>query len=164
MLCDNCKSNSATLHYNQNINGEIKEYNLCENCANGLKTDILFSNMFKDFFSIIGNNLIYNQREDELNLIKCNFCGNDLNSFKRTGKMGCANCYDVFKEKIIPIIKNIQSDNNHTGKIPKKAGAELKIQRELKVLKENLEFALKNEDYEAAIIFRDEIKKIKGGF
>lgn len=158
MICDNCKINNATLNYKQIVNGQKLEYNLCSNCAKKFEKDLLFSNMFKDFFISFENNNFNSSK----NILKCEKCGNTLNNIKNTGKMGCDNCYKVFKNNIFPIIKNFQFDNVHIGK-GTKYNKENKIQNELKDLKLKLKQAIELENYELAITLRDKIKELEGG-
>ena len=33
MLCQRCKTNMATVHYSETVNGEHREYYLCPSCA-----------------------------------------------------------------------------------------------------------------------------------
>ena len=37
MLCERCKKNTATVFYEENINGESRSYSLCSECASELK-------------------------------------------------------------------------------------------------------------------------------
>ena len=159
MICDNCKVNNASLMYKQIIDGEELEYNLCNVCAKKLDDELLFLEIFKEFFADFGNGGLSNNRTN----IKCNKCGNTLENIKNSGKMGCENCYKLFKNNILPIIKNIQFDNKHTGKATKNLEDEIKLKNELNTLKQKLKEAVVNEDYELAITLRDKIKEIEKG-
>ena len=98
--------------------------------------------------------------------------------FAHTGKFGCAKCYDVFTNKIDPILKNIHASNRHIGRkgkiakpvldkeIIKKEEVNKETKQDNKVskidkLKEDLKQAIKEERYEDAAHIRDEIKKIE---
>jgi protein-arginine kinase activator protein McsA len=37
MLCENCKKRTATVFYNENINGRARSYSLCGECAAKLR-------------------------------------------------------------------------------------------------------------------------------
>ena len=52
MLCEKCKKAEATTHIRQNINGEVAEMNLCENCAAELTGG--FENHYGKLFSDFG--------------------------------------------------------------------------------------------------------------
>lgn len=158
MLCEKCKKNKATVKYSENINGLKVDYNLCKYCFN----DINYNNSFIDNFfnSFFSNNVLLDTYEKNY---QCNVCGNTFEQFKNSGKMGCVNCYKVFREKLNSIFNNIQEKNIHTGKVPKNLEA-YKINIEnIDTLKEQLNIAIKNEDYEQAIKIRDKIKSIERG-
>lgn len=160
MICDKCKFNEAKLKYNQNINGQEKEYNLCYSCFEKISHNITFESMFKDFFESFLSCEISNNIENEY---KCEFCGNTFKNFKNTGKMGCQNCYTIFKDELTPFLKNIQLSNEHIGKFPTKLDRNFRIKKEVSILREKLNNAVKNEEYELAAKLRDEIRDIEGG-
>ena len=49
MLCEKCKKNSATIFYQQIVNGEKQEFHLCEECAAKMQSTVSFDSMFKGF-------------------------------------------------------------------------------------------------------------------
>ena len=158
MLCEKCKKNKATVKYSQITNGLKENYNLCQDCFNSINYNNNFmNNFFNSFFS---NNVSLDTYEKNY---KCNICGNTFERFKNSGKMGCYNCYNVFREKLNPIFNNIQEKNIHTGKVPKNLETYKPSIQNLDTLKENLNIAIKNEDYEQAIKIRDKIKEIERG-
>ena len=161
MLCENCKKNQATIHYQQIVNGEKIELNLCNECAIKMQTGISFDSMFKGFldsFINMGTNN-YNSQ----NLLSCPTCKMTFEEFKHTGKVGCAKCYETFNKQFSPILKNIQGSTHHTGKIPKKAGSELSTKRQIANLREELKKAVELEEYEKAAKLRDKIKDLERG-
>lgn len=153
MKCSNCGKNIATITYKQNINGEITNLNLCENCAHKLG----IFNSFEDIFSPMVLDLDYILPEE----IKCKNCGYTLSKYKSTGLFGCDNCYNTFKNEIDSMLLKIQGKNRHIGKLNDKK--EVKEKSKLEELKENLKQAIKEEKFEEAAIIRDEIKKIEKG-
>lgn len=164
MFCDNCKIKNASIFYNQNINGENKQYNLCYECSKKINEDVIFFDIFKDFFFNFNN---FEFSGENLRF-KCEKCGNTLEDIKNTGKMGCENCYILFKENILPIIKNIQYDNKHIGKsfdIIDKNNKKENFEKDTykNNLKQDLKKAIEIEDYELAIILRDKIREIEKG-
>lgn len=161
MICDNCKINTATILWQQSINNETINVNLCDFCADKLNFDLYFSDFFKDFFDEIEKINFFNKINEELNIKKCNFCGNTLEKLKNTGKLGCSNCYLTFKEELNPIITKIQHNYQHIGKIPKRISPEIKLKIEIKDFKNKLKIAIKEENYELAAKIRDEIKELE---
>ncbi len=81
--------------------------------------------------------------------------------FKKTGLMGCSECYVSFKNSLVPIIKRVQGNIEHVGKIPKKSGKEIMEKRQLLRLREELNRAINSEEYERAAELRDEIREVQ---
>ena len=78
--------------------------------------------------------------------------------------MGCANCYDIFSDRILPTIRRIHGNTTHMGKnsisyrkVEDKP--EDKKQDELTKLKAELDTAIKNQEFEKAAVLRDNIKE-----
>ncbi len=181
MLCDNCKKREANVRYSENINGIRRELNLCEECSKklgigeiGLDMPINFSSFFGDFIEDFSNSE-FMPMFNELKTLKCDNCGYTFEDIAHTGKVGCANCYDVFQDRLEPIIRRIQSSNHHVGRLGKiidkkidekqhkanRTNKEVTPEEKLEILKEDLKQAIKEERYEDAAKLRDEIKKIE---
>ena len=158
MLCERCKINDATVRYTKNINGIKIQQNICKDCLEKLEYK-------KDFIDDFFNDFFYSYILSDINKkdIECKVCGNTFESFRNNGKIGCENCYYTFKNKLDTILNNIQHKNIHIGKIPnniEKFKPNLDTIPELKKL---LDIAVKNENYEDAIILRDKIKSMERG-
>lgn len=170
MVCDNCKKNEATVHIKKIINGSKQEYSLCDVCANELN-EMNFSDVSSMGFSsnftvqdLLGGIIDYvNQStQSNVNVPTCKNCGMAYSEFKKTGLVGCMECYDSFKTAMTPVIKRVQGGVDHIGKIPKKSGKEIMERRKLLKLKEELSGAILNEEYELAAELRDKIREIQG--
>ena len=182
ILCQNCEKNEVTFRYTQVINGVKKEMNLCDNCAKelGLKDinfnmPISFSSFLSDFFNEYNDNLLPSFIGTEAK--KCNSCGTTFEDFINSGEFGCSDCYDVFENRISPILKNLQGANRHMGRDYRKIMSEIdnknkeqnvkettnKGQKESKLekLQKDLQKAIKDERYEDAARIRDEIKEME---
>ena len=113
MLCDNCGKRDANVRYSENINGRKKELNLCEECSKKLGIDQMDFSMPIDFSSFFGEfmedfatpELITMPLFNEIKTLKCNQCGYTFEDIANSGKLGCGNCYEVFEERLDPIIK-----------------------------------------------------------
>lgn len=160
MLCESCKKNKANLHYTQVIDGKIQEKHLCEECASKkYKFD------FESPFSLdkIFTGLIDNIKEDkkEKEELKCKNCGLTYSEFRREGKFGCSDCYRNFEDNIYPLIKGLHGHNVHRGKIPNNISGDILLIKEEENLKNKLENAVKMENYEEAVVLRDELKVLR---
>lgn len=171
MLCQKCNQNEATVHFRQNINGEVSEIHLCQQCASELGYDSVFNEL--DEFSPFGAlnmgvqkflGSLFSQELPSLKVPstrKCSFCGTTLEDFAQTAMAGCAHCYDEFLNDMMPYIQRIHGKTKHVGKIPATAGKQLKLQRELTSLKKQLNDAVNAQEYEKAAELRDKIKEIE---
>ena len=123
-------------------------------------TDI-FENMFNINF---GNYL----EIDKPKIKKCETCGNTYEDFIQKTKLSCENCYKTFNTELDNVIKKLQGFNKHIGKQYVQMGEskteiveDKKTEKEITIdeLKEKLNQAIKEERYEDAAVYRDEIKK-----
>lgn len=187
MLCQNCGKNEANVRYMQVINGVKKEMALCEKCSKelGIGVEHFDFNMPINLSSFLGEFL----QESEPNFLQemmpqksltCEECNMSYDDFINTGKFGCSNCYEIFSDRIDPLLKNLHGSNRHVGRgIPVSkneekistnktkqehvGGDSLKSTQNTKLdeLKNNLKIAIQEERYEDAAKIRDEIKKIE---
>lgn len=160
MICENCKQKKATVHYTQINNGVKVEVYLCEECASEKSNLISLPEFGNLLTGMMGIDIPYKRQTPALT--KCESCGMSYEQFEKSGKMGCANCYTVYADKIKPLIKRIHGNNAHTGKVPSKINQTLQVTKEIDELKMMLDEAIKDERYEDAAIIRDKIKGIKG--
>ena len=181
MLCDNCGKREANVRYSENINGVKKELHLCEECSRKLGiTDRMdfrmpsldFSNFFGSFLEDFSTPE-FMPLLNEVKQIKCDSCNSTFDDIINTGRYGCANCYDVFEDRMDPILKKLQGANRHTGRLGKISDNKLKYEEskenkkqekhenKLEELQAKLKQAIKEERYEDAAKIRDEINKLK---
>lgn len=188
MNCQNCGENEANIRYTQIINGVKKQMNLCEKCAKELGIEDMNLSMPISFSSFLGDMLdIYDETIPSLispKTLTCPKCNMAYEDFIETGKFGCENCYEEFKTKLDPLLKNIHGANRHIGRTANfnekdknlesinnlkqdKKAEEKNIKKaknektKLQKLQERLKQEIKEERYEDAAKTRDEIKKIK---
>ncbi len=164
MLCQVCNENEANLHLTKIINGNVEELHLCEECSKNneeFNFDKTFS--FHNILTELMDGFQKGSIEKKVEDVHCNKCNLSYTEFKNTGKLGCDQCYTSFKEKLFPIVKNVQRNTKHIGKIPSKASEDIKLKRKIEELKKNLQDNIIKENYEEAAILRDEIKELELG-
>lgn len=170
MLCQHCKKNEATTVVKTMINGEYAEYRLCHECAHELGYDSMFPDFTSDFGGLLSS-FFSNALPAISGAAHCNTCGSTLNDIKRTGKVGCADCYDTFFSELMPTIRNIHGNTEHKGKRPNvieyTVNEDKKDQTEsaedkIAALRAELKKAIENENFERAAQLRDEIKELEG--
>ncbi|HHX17706.1 MAG TPA: hypothetical protein GX727_02465 [Clostridium sp.] len=162
MLCQKCQKKIANIQFTQIINNNKHVLYLCENCAKEegkLKIGSPFS--INDFFSgIMGVPYMSSVSPQSTKMI-CNTCKMSYDDFKKTGKIGCADCYKTYGEKLMPLLKRLHGNVQYNGKIPEKIYSRAKVSREIRKLKEQLNVFIKNEEYEKAAEIRDQIKEME---
>ncbi len=165
MLCQQCQKRVANVYFKQTINGRKVEMYLCGKCA-AEKGQTGFSPQFNlgDFLwgiSGLGSNPGYIKTAGQPIVERCDVCGMCFEDFRETGKLGCGNCYRVFRNRLTPILKRVHGNVEHKGKIPGQPADSNKIIREIQSLKTKLEEAILNEEYEKAAVFRDKIRELE---
>jgi len=93
--------------------------------------------------------------------LACEKCGMSYEEFQKVGKLGCDNCYNIYGERLKPILKRLHGDVIHKGKVPVKASKSIRVSKEIEKLKEELNMAVRNEEYEKAAEIRDKIKALE---
>lgn len=167
MLCQQCQKKVANVHFTQIINGKKIELYLCTQCANdkgqlGFSPQLNLGDFLWGIPAFSGNKGFPQKKQPEE--VHCNVCGMSFGDFRKTGKLGCANCYKVFSDNLNPILRRIHGSAEHNGKAPGKVSDCLKATNELEHLKARLAAAIEKEEYEKAAELRDTIKglEIKG--
>ena len=150
MKCEKC-GKEATFYYSSNINGEKTERHLCEECARSegfggaLDYDCrpMFSDMVEEIFS--------------------DFFAPTRSLFPSFGSFGLP--MRSIMTRTIPRLDLFiarpeeAQENRESGKVPADAGEDVKRRRELTALKEQLDEAVRAEDFEKAIVLRDRIRE-----
>ena len=52
---------------------------------------------------------------------KCSVCGFSQADFKKTGRLGCSECYGTFAEGLGSLLKAMHKGTEHVGKLPERA-------------------------------------------
>lgn len=148
MLCNECGMREATVHTVRIVNGVKTESYLCPECAAKQGTMIFSASDFlKGFFD----------HKEEKKAAVCSNCGMSVGDFRRTGLLGCSECYNEFKGEVIPVLRKVHGAVSHAhGEAPRK-----KEPSRLEVLKKELDEAIKKEEFERAAQLRDEINALK---
>ena len=123
MECDVCKSKKATVFLTQIVKGEMQKVNLCEGCAQekGVSDPTGFA--LADIL------LGFGQSKPAVEMLvpgekQCKACGMTQSSFRKTGRLGCANCYTVFADGMDNLLKAMHKGVRHSGRVPRQGPAE----------------------------------------
>ncbi len=162
MLCQSCGKNQANTHIKRIINGELTEYVLCEKCAAKMGYSNIFEGFGFDFDNLLGSFFANNEPKlmPQINK-RCDFCGASFEDISSSGKVGCAKCYEVFFEQLMPSIKRIHGNIKHSGKYASAVGEENLIKNQIQTLNERMKVAINEQNFEEAAKIRDELKVLK---
>jgi protein arginine kinase activator len=161
MLCDVCGKNPATVHLTEIIDEQMNELHLCEGCARHKSAAMEQQFGLSDLLAGMADFEKPSSKEEELVTIKCSSCGLTYADFKKIGRLGCGECYNVFRKYLAPLLKRIHGSNQHIGKNPAKVKVGTKISKNkigLPELKNQLQKAIQEEAFEEAARLRDQIK------
>ncbi len=162
MLCQSCEKRQATTHIKTIVNGELKEYNLCPECAQKMGYDSFFGGLGFDFDKLFGS---FMENTGAVRSTKrCQCCGSSFEDIAKSGKIGCASCYEIFRDELLPSIQRIHGRTCHTGKLARSAGTEVKIRNEIAKCKQELNEAIKSQEFEKAAELRDRIRELEKNF
>src|SRR5205814_10076499 len=158
MLCDVCKCNDATVFLTQIQDGKMQKVNLCEACSKEKGVEDPKSFALADLLLGIG---AAEEIEKGGPSQKCLVCGFSQADFKKTGRLGCSECYVTFAEALNALLKAMHKGTEHVGKLPERAQRTMALNQRMRALTENLQKAVADENYESAASLRDQIKQLE---
>lgn len=165
MLCQNCGKYEATTHVKRIINGESAEAHLCSDCAKALGYTDVFGGFGNTFGDLLGS-FFSEPQTATLNsrTIRCEKCGNTFNDIVNSGKLGCADCYTTFYDKLLPSLQRIHGKTRHEGKNPTVIKTEINTsEKNIADLEDKLKKAIDEQNFEKAAELRDKINELKAG-
>jgi len=192
MKCQHCGKNEVNVHLRQSINGQVSEYALCSECAEKLGVGGMFADFgsFGSFGSFGGMSLLDGfpfggmfgsmlgggAAKTLPQVRRCKLCGSSFDDIANRGKVGCAECYELFGDRLAPSIERMHNRAKHVGKLPGKPAAaapaapvsEPAAKKEaapqadtIESLRARLQQAVAKEEYEQAAVLRDRIKEME---
>ena len=161
MQCSVCKEKTATVFLTHIENDKMHKVNLCEDCAKtkGVDNPTTFSLADADLLLGLGAAQEITQTTGGVDL-KCPRCGFSQADFKKSGRLGCPECYNTFAEGLGNLIKTMHKGTHHIGKAPEALRQSRDLSDRLKTLQKKLAKAIESEDFEQAAVLRDEIKQM----
>ena len=157
MLCEQCGKHPATIHFTQVINGEKTEMALCAECARE-RGSISMGEAASLLAGLLEGGAERAQAESGA---RCSRCGRSYAQFRKTGLLGCAQCYQDFRTQLSPMLKRIHGRLQHEGHIPASAGEGLRLRREIEGKRREMQTAIEQEAFERAASLRDELRTLQ---
>ena len=184
MLCQICKANPATIHIQEIVNGQTNTLHICPECAKkrnlaeGNAANSHFHEMLERLTQAIANSAdlklaeLFEAKkpEEEEEDIQCGVCGTSWQDFRKSGKLGCAACYEQFGQRLLDEIELNQHGSVHCGKTPPETleqwhdptvSERIGLRRELERLRKGLDESVRREEFELAAELRDKIAAIE---
>lgn len=167
MRCSHCNKNEANTHIRRIVNGHKEEMYLCDECARklGVMDDFDFEPFSVDGF--FGNLLGAGSRAFNalVSVDRCSSCGSSINDIISSGRVGCADCYDRFDDRLAPSIEKIHGKAKHIGKnvtytTTTDSPTDNTDTNDIEALKQALKNAVKEQRFEDAAVIRDKIKEL----
>ena len=161
MQCCVCKEKPATVHLTQIVGDQMQKLDMCEECAKAKGVNDPTSFAMADLMLGLGASQELDPTAGAAE-IKCPRCGFSQADFKKSGRLGCPECYKTFAEGLAGLLKTMHKGVRHTGKAPEALRKSRETGDRLKLLQKKLNKAVEAEDYELAAQLRDEIKVLSG--
>lgn len=177
MLCERCGKKEATFYYKESVNGTVKTYRLCADCAAAMQKsgelqtgagEDPISKMMNilagdDFFGgedLFGKLIGTPQKSVERGKT-CPLCGGTFHDFVKNGKAGCPRCYETFEAELLPSIQRLHGRTAHTGQAPARFREENEKKQKIAGLEAELKEAIRTENYEKAAELRDTLRQLR---
>ena len=176
MLCERCKKKKAVMFYNENINGRIRSFNLCADCAAAMQQSgeledmsAPFSNFsspfvravdstaFDDFFGLPVPDAYSPAAASSV----CPLCKSSLADILKRRRVGCPTCYVTFSKELSRVITPLRVTVSHGGRVPRSHRQKQELIMRIQALKQQLGEAIQAERFEAAASLRDQIRNME---
>lgn len=155
MVCDICHEREAVIVVTSMENGQEHKTNMCMECAisHGISpesrnTDSPLGELFTELTVAARKIEMENNR-------MCPVCGTSLAEIKKTGSVGCPECYAIFKDQIRAYLNLKGLLGTYTGSMPARLASFHSVLNDRIALQNKLNDAVAHEDYEKAALYRD---------
>ena len=166
MMCEDCGIRPAKFHLMTIINGDRVERNLCPTCMAKHQKQIPgidFSNLAGILNSILENKADAREQarlDAEYEGLVCEQCGMTYAEFQKCGMLGCAACYQAFKTPMTALLQRVHGNTQHAGRVPGGVHNGTSIRMNIDRLRQKLQKAIADEEYEQAAKLRDTIRAL----
>lgn len=170
MQCEICQENPSSVyvtdlvHDDDTPHGELGTPNLqqiCSSCAAEL--ELPHGNLPGQDKAVLFKLLQRSAKKSRQGAgPACGTCGLTLNELRAQGRLGCSDCYGTFREHLEPLLLRMHQATAHQGRGPGVDEATLDLSQRIERLREAMDLAIREEDYEDAARLRDELDQLEG--
>ena len=148
MKCEICHQADAKVSVRRKVDGKERELFVCRDCASKgqdkgedpssdglpppeeieaikkimgeIPPEAVVGALFQQIFgpAAVQTALLENPTHPTEPGDPCPACGMRPDDYKRTGRLGCASCYEAFSRQLAPIIRDMHPGVSHAGKVP----------------------------------------------
>jgi len=158
VLCDICGEREAVIKIERSWGRRTDELMLCESCAAELGVDTASRMPTPTVEELVSGAFSSDSETDDD--ARCDNCGRLYGEIRRTGEVGCSQCYAMFERRIRSILERRPAPAQHTGKYPERLLVYKRFFVDRERLRRRLEAAVSEEDYEQAARLRDELAEV----
>jgi protein arginine kinase activator len=163
MLCQRCGKNEATIQLTKIVRGKKTVLRICMECAQKAGYENSLSAGTFPISSFLGSIMPESAEADANSLpqLKCPGCNLTYREFRKSGQLGCHQCYQTFFDHLKDLLRRIHGSNEHLGKVPRSSRDKFLARRKLNKLQQQLKTAIESEDFERAALLRDKIQRLQ---
>lgn len=159
VTCNVC-GQEATVHLTQIVNNKVQKVDLCETCAQAKGVMDPGGFGLSEIFGIKSKASSEKECEHEDDEPNCTHCGLTGSEFKKKGRLGCGECYTQMGDILYPVLEDLHRGLKHHGKVPHTIPVSSRaVLRRLKEAHQALTMAIKEERFEDAAHYRDQIQE-----
>ena len=163
MRCGHCHEREAVIHLTQIADDQAVQVHLCEKCAaeKGVEpSNALVKTPLGGLLSQLGPAALLDAPGSD---VRCPRCGAGVADLREAGRLGCAECWQVFAAPLTDLVRRLHGATRHLGERyvpPGVAEEEGAPSAEAERLREELRAAVAAEDFERAARLRDELRTL----
>ncbi len=149
MICSRCGKQTSQIYVTR-VRDEDTRLSLCPDCHRAL--------------ALNAHGLLPYNEEEGAARGECPVCGMAFEEFRRTGLLGCANCYRAFRRELMPTLRSVQGDTVHRGKRQDTISEEYydrirTLVNRIDALKDSIESEMRRGGYARVKKLNDELKE-----
>ena len=152
MQCEECGKRPAEVLVTTVVNGQAASRHLCRECVKKYKAGDL-----QGVLAAVLSAMAHKQQTPD---ITCHGCGLTYGEFQKTGMLGCAECYQAFRQHLAPLITRVQGRAQHAGRRPPVSPQEQERINKMEELRTLMEAAVAMENFEEAARLRDALRAL----